>query len=152
MIAKKEAFTLIEILMVIIIIGILSVVAVPKFINMRRDAMLASVAGSLAALRSGIGLQYSMINVHDWTQPSAFPTYSELSADTMSRDNGTYTDQLVVGGLPSNVFSSTANQAKMVNATGYAKSAVIGTSGGWAYNAVNGQIWANTGVYGENYL
>jgi prepilin-type N-terminal cleavage/methylation domain-containing protein len=56
---KVKAFTLIELLMVIVIIGILSMIAVPKFINLRSDAINAAAQGNLSALRSAVSMYYS---------------------------------------------------------------------------------------------
>ena len=52
-------FTLIEVIMVIVIIGILAFVAVPKFINMRRDAQNAAAEATVGALRSAVSIYYS---------------------------------------------------------------------------------------------
>jgi len=49
---SQTGFTLIELVMVIVILGVLAAVAIPKFIDMRSDAntaAVASVAGSLSA-------------------------------------------------------------------------------------------------------
>lgn len=49
---SQAGFTLIELVMVIVILGVLAAVAIPKFIDMRVDAntaAVASVAGSLSA-------------------------------------------------------------------------------------------------------
>lgn len=49
----KRGFTLIELVMVITILGILAVVAVPRFIDLREDAREASRHGVTAAIESG---------------------------------------------------------------------------------------------------
>jgi len=49
---KQKGFTLIELVMVIIILGVLAATALPKFIDLKSDAQLAAVqgvAGGLAA-------------------------------------------------------------------------------------------------------
>lgn len=49
---KQQGFTLIELVVVIIILGILAVTAAPKFIDLQSDARLATLQGMKAALQS----------------------------------------------------------------------------------------------------
>jgi prepilin-type N-terminal cleavage/methylation domain-containing protein len=48
MIKNEKGFTLIEIIAVIIIMGILAAVAVPKFFSMQEDAKIAALNGALS--------------------------------------------------------------------------------------------------------
>jgi MSHA pilin protein MshA len=57
--SKQRGFTLIELVVVIIILGILAVVAAPKFINLKSDALIASLKGFQGALKSANTLVYS---------------------------------------------------------------------------------------------
>ncbi len=54
-----KGFTLIELVVVIIILGILVVVAAPKFINLQSDAKISTVQGVKAAIQSSLDLAYS---------------------------------------------------------------------------------------------
>ena len=56
---KQAGFTLIELVIVIIILGILAVTAAPKFLNLQDDANQAAAQGVAAALQSGAQLVYS---------------------------------------------------------------------------------------------
>lgn len=50
----KKAFTMIELLFVIVIIGILSAIAIPKFTSIKKNAEIASGKADIAAIRAAI--------------------------------------------------------------------------------------------------
>lgn len=56
---KQSGFTLIELVVVIIILGILAVTAAPRFINLQGDARLSSLQGMRAAIQGSNSLVYS---------------------------------------------------------------------------------------------
>lgn len=56
---RQQGFTLIELVVVIIILGILSVIAAPKFINLQSDARLAALNGLKASIQSANSLIYA---------------------------------------------------------------------------------------------
>ncbi|SFV53687.1 Type II secretion envelope pseudopilin protein (PulG,guides folded protein to PulD in outer membrane) [hydrothermal vent metagenome] len=51
---KKSAFTMIELVFVIVILGILAAIAVPKFAATRRDAQISKGRADISSLRSAI--------------------------------------------------------------------------------------------------
>ncbi|MCF5851564.1 MULTISPECIES: prepilin-type N-terminal cleavage/methylation domain-containing protein [Aeromonas] len=56
---KQSGFTLIELVIVIIILGILAVTAAPKFLNLQDDARKAAADGVKASLQSASQMVYS---------------------------------------------------------------------------------------------
>jgi len=53
----KKAFTMLELVFVIAIIGILSAVAIPKFAATRDDAIISKARAEVAAMRSAIATE-----------------------------------------------------------------------------------------------
>jgi len=56
---KQNGFTLIELVIVIIVLGILAATAVPKFINLQDDAKKSAMNGVEAAVHSAANIVYS---------------------------------------------------------------------------------------------
>jgi|TARA_B100001971_G_C18231266_1_gene564077 prepilin-type N-terminal cleavage/methylation domain-containing protein len=53
---SQKGFTLIELIIVIIVIGILAAIAIPQFANMTKKAHIATVQGTLGAFHTGLEL------------------------------------------------------------------------------------------------
>ena len=56
---EKRGFTLIELVMIIVILGILAAVAVPKFFDLSTDAKSAAEKGVVGGVRAGISTYFA---------------------------------------------------------------------------------------------
>ena len=85
--SKQHGFTLIELIMVIVILGILSAFALPKFADISGDAERSSIEGALGAVRSGSAIAHAAF-LANGTSPATI----DLEGNTVTITNG-YPDQ-----------------------------------------------------------
>lgn len=124
---NKRGFTLIELVMIIVVLGILAAVAIPRYIDLTAKAKEAACKGALGALRSGIAIWYA--NSAVTSSSAAWPTSTELT---------TTTDGVMAGGtIPANPYNN-------LTAVTTAASGTVAGSFGWVYNTATGAIWGNT--------
>jgi MSHA pilin protein MshA len=72
-VSSNKGFTLIELIVVIVILGIMAAVAGPKFVNLQTDARIAVMSGVEGSVRSAATLVYSksLINGTEGLDPSS---------------------------------------------------------------------------------
>jgi MSHA pilin protein MshA len=56
---KQSGFTLIELVVVIVILGILAATAAPKFMDLQTDARISAANGMAGAVKSAVSMTYS---------------------------------------------------------------------------------------------
>ena len=92
---NKQGFTLIELVMVIVITGILSAIAVPKYFDLQDKAKLAAENGVVGGVRSGIYTYFTNNKVYPATLDTASNidcAASNVCFDTILQQSGITSD------------------------------------------------------------
>jgi MSHA pilin protein MshA len=56
---NQSGFTLIELVIVIVLLGVLAAIAVPRFVNLEDDAQRVSLSSTAAAITSAMNINYA---------------------------------------------------------------------------------------------
>ena len=131
--ALGRAFTLVELIVVIVVLAILAGVAIPKYIDYSANAKSAATRGVLGGVRSAIANFYANSAV------SGTPTWPTL---VQMQTVGTVMQEA----LPANPYN---NSAAIAAATWAATPPTSGANG-WNYDATVGKFWANSTTVSEN--
>jgi MSHA pilin protein MshA len=70
MIMNEKGFTLIEIIAVLVILGILAAVAVPRYIDLATQAKISAAQGEIAEVKSTLNLGYYKLFMQGGVAPS----------------------------------------------------------------------------------
>jgi|SRR5438477_1200796 len=154
----RKGFTLIEILIVVMILGILAAIIIPQFGNASKDAKQASLVSTVQTLRAQISM--FRLQHNDWL-PGTTPVtgggatfdqatfwnqltmYSDITGATNASRSAQYDKGPYMQGVPKNPLCPTSGAESDVAATvdGAASGTVVGFIYDYQGGAGSGRIW-----------
>lgn len=130
----KKGFTLIELVIVLILIGIIAAVAVPKFMDLQEEAKKNAVKGAVASVRSAINIYYANAAIKNKT--TKYPS------------DVTILKSIFNGPFPKNPINNLDTIETTTDDDDLYKT---NTNYGWRYHTTKGIFWsAVSGGFGAN--
>lgn len=130
---RRSGFTLVELVVVVLVLGIIASIATPKMFDTASDARTNGTIQSLSVLRDAIELHKAQYG----TYPGNAGTEADLKADL---------DGFVKGAFPKNQISAASNDASVTVVTAGNPLAASGTSD-WKYDNQTGELIINLAAY-----
>ncbi len=138
--SKRSGFTLVEILIVVVILGILAAIVIPQFTEASTEAKLSALCTDLQTLRS----QIELYKIQHNDNPPEFGNFiaqmtgtTDIYGAATGSDYGPYMQK-----IPINQFN---------NDDTLDEDALIGNDGGgWEYDDTTGSINADDSYDGDN--
>jgi len=159
---RKTGFTLVEILIVVIILGILAAIVIPQFTSASQDARKSSLVSQLQTIKaqtelcrlqhldkdSTVFVAGGAASVSPWTPGPWAEMLIKTNSDyttTGTPNFGPYLQAPPVN--PLNGFAG----VEVVPADLNPGDAHASTAVGWVYNTTNGKVWATSALNGFIY-
>jgi prepilin-type N-terminal cleavage/methylation domain-containing protein len=122
---NAQAFTLVEILIVVVILGVLAAIAIAGFSGATSDAQASTTASELQKMRRQIGV---------------FQARNNQRLPTVTPGDGTWGELVVGRDYPTNAWVGGANGRVIVLGTG--PDTVYQSDYGWIFDPATGMVYA----------
>ena len=138
-IRRKHAFTLIEVLIVVVILAVLAATIIPKFNDSTAEAQASNAKYNLHVLRSQIELYRAQ---HYGESPKLATIEDQLTKATDAAGGVSTAGEFgpYMQTLPVNPFN---NEDTFVTAGSTLPPTAAAANGGWLYDEGTGQVWIN---------
>ncbi len=145
---QAHGFSLVELVIVVVIVGLLAAIAIPRFSRGAAGASDSALSGDLAVLRNAIEMYAAE---HNGTFPLAatfeeqLTQYSALDGTTSAAKDAAYPYGPYLHAVPALKVGANAGK-NGVKAAPAIPTTADGTADGWLYIQSTGQIFANDTV------
>ena len=149
---RRNAFTLIEVLIVVIIMAVLAATIIPQFSSSTKDAKESNVKFNLQTMRTQLemykehhmGKYPPAANSDDFKKQMTQKSKQDTTLDTAG-PYGPY----IQGDIPANPMNA-SNAVVVVTGDVAEPTAATGSSDGWQYNPTHGWFYPNNAEYFQN--
>jgi len=133
MLRARRAFTLVEVLIVVIVLGILAAIVVPQFSSASQDATLSAAQTTLQTMRAQLEL-YKLQHLGSYPTLASFAAQMTAQTDVTGAVGTDYGPYILA--VPVNPFTNDATLTTNAAAAGQ----------GWYYNETTGDFRLNDSV------
>ncbi len=134
----RNAFTLIEVLIVVVIMAVLAATVVPQFTDATADAKTNTALFNLNTLRSQIELYKAQ---HDGNFPTTLSLLTQATNVDHTTSGGTQPFGPYMQAIPENTLNSTNAVKTITTAAAASGDVTAANAGGWIYSTNSGGIW-----------
>ncbi len=139
---RRRAFTLIEMLIVVIIMAVLAATIIPQFASSTTDAQNSSLNFSLHTMRSQVEM-YKIQHLGNYPSLAKYVDQMTLPTNISGGTTGdTPYGPYITDEVPKNPFND-SNTLVAVATAGTKPVAVVAGGAGWQYDETTGAIWPN---------
>jgi prepilin-type N-terminal cleavage/methylation domain-containing protein len=139
----NRAFTMIELLMVIMLIAILGSTALPQFLDFREEGRISTTTQTENSIRSGIKLQMTQSTLRCNNTALAYPPLDSITANDITAGATPICTVQEIPSVEGRRFVSSQNlPPNPLNGLNTVSDCIDETVVGWCYDANTGEIYA----------
>jgi len=149
----SKGFTLVEILIVVIILGILAAIVIPQFTQASTEARVSNLRTNLQTIRSQLLLYRMQHDNEAYPGPAEadfvakMTTYTDFAGEAADAPDTTHTLGPYLQSIPKNPMSGSSDVRVE---TGTFTAPAVGSDAGWWFNSTTGEFKADLATSDEH--